>query len=173
VKKKILLERGFSLNERPLHFSISERNYIALIPAYRKEMSIFSKNEKLFTGIRLDAPLTEGDKGDLLFRSNVLYVANTQKGRVEVIHFFDPSVRQSLQIDSPTSLAIDKAGNLFIASQKGIAYLHAGGTENLFTLKNKGIEISIHNGSFFILDPLARTIDVYSIVYTDPRTDTQ
>jgi hypothetical protein len=166
IKQKTLLEKGFSLEDRPLHLAISERNYMALTFSDRKELSIFSKNEKLFTGIHLDTPFREDDVGDLLFRENVLYIANRKNGQIDVLPLFNPSQRRKVTVPAPTSLAMDRQSHLFIAYAEGIGYLRGSELELLHPMKDQEVEITIHDDFLFVLTPSKEKIDVYSIVYS-------
>lgn len=173
VKQKMLLKSGFALQDHPLDLAISEKSHFALIFANRKELSIFSKNKTLFTTMHLEAPLHEDDMVDLLFRNNVLYITNGEEGRLNVLPIFSPSQKRLLDIPSPTSLAMDRMGNLFIAYEEGIGYLLRNEIALLHPLHGEPLEITIFSDSLFVLRPSARKIDVYSIVYTASGANAQ
>ena len=90
-----------------------------------------------------------------------------------MLPLFNPSQRHHLSVWSPTSLAVDGMGYLFIASGEGIAYLRGSELETLQPLQNEGIEIAIYDKYLFVLNPLTEKIDVYSIVYTAPGANAQ
>ncbi len=166
IKQRTLLERGFLLQERPLNFAISERNSMVITFVNSKEISVFSKHEKLFTAMHLAVPLREDDTVDLLFRNNVLYIAEMGNDKLNILPLFNPSQKQTLAIPSPASLAMDRSGHLFIAYAQGIGSLLDNDMEVLHPLHGEHLEISIARDSLFLLRPSAGKIDVYSIVYT-------
>lgn len=172
IKQKNLLEQGFPVEGRPLRLGISERNYMAIIFGDRKELSIFQKGEKLFTGIHLTVALRENERSDLLFSENILYVAESEENRLEVLPLFDPSQRHQITVPAPTSLAMDAKGYPFIACEGQIGFLLGNVFQSLQSLPQGEVEIAIHNDTLFAMNALTGRIDVYKIVYAAPGTDT-
>lgn len=171
IKQETILEKGFPLEETPLHLAISERNYMVLAFRDRNELSIFSRNQKLFTGIRLDAPVRENEITDLVFSENILYIAEGHHGRIDVLPLFSPSQKSTIEAPSPSSLAIDRRGHLFVAAGGSISYREGDGLKTLGALENGEVSIAISDDSLFALEPAARKIDVYSIMYPAAGTN--
>jgi hypothetical protein len=173
VKQKTILEKGFSLEDHPLHVAISKSSHMAITFSNRNEVNIFSRNDKLFTGIHLDAPLPDDDMVDMLFSGRILYIARRETSCIDVVPIFNPSQKYRVTVPSPTSLAIDRRGYLFIACKEGIGYLADSQLNIVRPLQNEHVEITIFNDSLFVLKPSAENIDVYSIVYAVPGTHSQ
>jgi hypothetical protein len=171
VKQKTLLEKGFALEDQPHLLAISERNYMAIAFRDRKELSVFSRKDKLFTGIHLESPLREDDAVDLLFAENIIYVAHTKHGQISVLPLFNPAQKYQVPVRGPSSLAMDRQGYLFVACAEGIGYLRQDEMVLLHSMKTHQVEITIQSDSLYVLEPSQGIINVYSILYAAPGAD--
>ncbi len=167
VKRESVLENGFSLEERPLFFSVSEKGLFTVIYTNRREFSIFSRTEKRFGDFQLEEAAMEGDRGSLLFIKDNIYFANNKRDRVELFYLYNPGERQCINVESPTSLALDIWKNLFIASNEGLVCIPKNNTGKIL-LSNEILDsqIAISKEKIYILNPEEKKIDVYKIVYT-------
>lgn len=167
VKREKVLEKGFALESRPLFFSVSENGLFTVIYSNRREFYIFSRTEKRFSGFLLEEGVMEGDGGAILFRKNSIYFANKKKDRVEFSHLYNPSKRLFLDVKSPSSLAIDRWENLFVASQEGIVFITKDGKgKRLLSKEMQMAKISISKEKIYILNLEEKKIDVFKIIYT-------
>ena len=167
VKRESVLENGFPLEERPLFFSVSEKGLFTVIYTNRREFSIFSRTEKRFSGFQIEEAAMEGDRGSLLFMKDNIYFANNKGDRVELFYLYNPGERQHIDVESPTSLALDTWNNLFIASNEGLVCIPKNNTGKIL-LSNEILDsqIAISKEKIYILNPEGKKIDVYKIVYT-------
>lgn len=172
VKRELVLDKGFILEARPLFFSTSEKGFFAVIYSDIRDISIFSGTEKIISGFLFDEGIMEGDSGSLLFKKDIIYLANTKNNRIEIFHLYNPLERLIINVNSPISLALDGKDNLFINSKNGITFISKNSKkEELISKEISGGKILIINKRLYVLNPEERRIDVFKIIYSSPDSD--
>lgn len=171
ITRKKVLKRGFSLVERPLFFDVSEKGRFAVIYTNKEEVSIFSKGSN-FATVELERALREGKDGDLVFQNSKLYIADNAKNRIDIIDIYASSRDSTININSPTSIAPDKWGNLFIFSKEGLVCLTGEGKKkNLNLSGTQDGKIFLLRENIYILHPKEKRIYVFKIMYIDANSD--
>ncbi|TES91525.1 MAG: hypothetical protein E3J87_07580 [Candidatus Cloacimonadota bacterium] len=172
LKREKILEKGFTLEARPLFFSVSEKGLFTVIYSNSREFSCFSRTEKMGRGFLLEEGIMEGDGGALQFQKNSIYFANKKRNRVVLFNLYNPSKKSFIDVESPTSLALDSWENLFVATLNGITCITKNGTKKkLLSNEQFGAKISISKERLYILNPEEKRIDVFKIFYTSSEPD--
>lgn len=172
LKREKILEKGFALEARPLFFSVSEKGLFTVIYSNSREFSYFSRTEKMGRGFLLEEGIMEGDGGALQFQKNSIYFANKKRSRVELFNLYNPSKKSFIDVESPTSLALDSWENLFVATLNGITCITKNGTKKKLLSKEQfGAKISVSKEKLYILNLEEKRIDVFKIFYTSPDPD--
>jgi hypothetical protein len=172
VKREMVIEEGFPIDGRPLLLSVSEKGLFSIIYSNRRELTIFTKDEKKQNEILLENELSEGDGASLLFYNDIIYLMDTKNSRIEIFSRFNPSQKQTLSIENPFSFALDKKENLFIVSEDGlICFSKETGRRITLIGGVSDALISIRNENLFVLTPKEKKVDVYKIIYTHPVPD--
>lgn len=167
VKREKVLEKGFTLDARPLFFSVSEKELFTVIYSNRREFPCFSRTEKRYSSFLLEDVVKEEDGGALLFQKNNIYFANKKKDRVEIFYLYNPAKGVVVKVRSPNSLALDAWENLFVSTLEGIVCITKKLEKRMMLSKEiPEAQISINNGCIYILNPDKKKIDVYKIFYT-------
>jgi hypothetical protein len=171
VKREKVLGKGFSLAQRPLLFDVSEKGRFAVIYNNKKEISIFSKERKFGT-VELEKTVREGRDGALVFRNNNLYLANNIKNSIDIMSIYASSKDSTIDIVSPSSIAVDEWGNLFICSKQGLVGVEKEGKKKYQYLSGfQNGKIFILKENIFVLHPQEKRIYVFKIKYTNTDPD--